>query len=102
MKSEALECLNDVPAEKLAELRAKTNRELAEYVRSKLNLAVQLACKAERERRAGRRESAKQCQCLWEGVTAEVKRLLPMVRAIGVRLFAPEKPEQHCPRPKRR
>ena len=70
--------------------------------RGKLNLAVQLACQAERERRAGRRESAKQCQCQWEGVTAEVKRLLPMVRAIGVRLSAPEKPEQQCPRPKRR
>jgi hypothetical protein len=53
MKSEALECLNGVPAKKLAELRAKTNRELAEYVRGKLNLAVQLACEGERERRAG-------------------------------------------------
>src|SRR5215475_4709531 len=79
-----LECLNDIPTEKLAELRAKTNRQLAAYVRAKLNLAVQLACKAERERRAGRWNSAEQCQRQWEGLTAEVRRLLPLVRFSGV------------------
>jgi hypothetical protein len=62
--------------------------ELAEHVRSKLNLAIRLACEAEHERRSCRWESALEYQRQWEEVMAEVKRLLPLVRKSGVSVFA--------------
>jgi len=65
--------------EPLAELRAKTDRELAEYVRDKLNLALSLACQAEQARRAGRRSAAAEFQRRWKETIAEVSRLLPLV-----------------------
>jgi hypothetical protein len=65
--------------EPLAELRAKTDRELAEYVRDKLNLALSLACQAEEARRAGRRTAAAEYQRRWKETIAEVSRLLPLV-----------------------
>ena len=61
--------------------------ELAEYVRAKLNLAIQLACEGEHERRSGHWESAEGYKCRWEEVMAEVKRLLPVLRNSGVSLF---------------
>ena len=62
--------------------------ELAEYVRAKLNHAIQLACEAEHERRSCHWQSADGYQRQWEEVMAEVKRLLPIVRKSGVSLFA--------------
>jgi hypothetical protein len=47
MNGDALECLIDVDSGKLAKLRAKTDRQLADYARARLILAVQLACKVE-------------------------------------------------------
>ena len=67
--------------------------ELAEHVRAKLNLAIQLACEAEHERRSCRWESADEYQRQWEKVMAEVKRLLPLVRKSGVSLFATGNPQ---------
>lgn len=64
-----------------------TERELAEYVRGKLHLAVILACQGEQERRSGHWEKAAECQRQWEDVMAEVKRQLPAVRESGVSLF---------------
>ena len=61
--------------------------ELAEYVRAKLNLAIQLACEGEHERRSGHWESAESYKCRWEEVMAEVKRLLPVLRNSDVSLF---------------
>ena len=61
--------------------------ELAECVRAKLNLAIQLACEGEHERRSGHWESAEGYKCRWEEVMAEVKRLLPVLRNSGVSLF---------------
>ena len=61
--------------------------ELAEYIRVKLNLAIQLACEAEHERRSGHWESAEGYNCRWEEVMAEVRRLLPVLRNSGVSLF---------------
>ena len=61
--------------------------ELAEHVRAKLNLAIQLACEAEHERRSCHWESAKAYQRQWEEVMAEVKHLLPLMRKSGVSLF---------------
>jgi hypothetical protein len=61
--------------------------ELAEYIRVKLNLAIQLACEGEHERRCGHWESAEGYKCRWEKVMAEVKRLLPVLRNSGVSLF---------------
>jgi len=52
-----------------------------EYVRSKLKLAITLACNGEQERRSGHWELANARYREWEGVMAEVKRLLPLVRA---------------------
>jgi hypothetical protein len=62
--------------------------ELAEYVRAKLNIAIQLACEAEHERRSCRWDGAEMYQRQWEEVMAEVKRLLPLVRKSGLSLFA--------------
>jgi hypothetical protein len=62
--------------------------ELAKQVRAKLNLAIQLACEAEHERRSCRWESAEAYQRQWEEVMAEVKRLLPLVRKSGMSIFA--------------
>ncbi|MGO9229839.1 MAG: hypothetical protein ACLQKA_11625 [Bryobacteraceae bacterium] len=64
----------------LAALHAKTDRQLSEYVRNKLNQAVSLACRGEQARRAGRRVAAKELQRRWEETIAEVRRLLPLVR----------------------
>jgi hypothetical protein len=64
----------------LAELHARTDRQLAEYVRGKLNLALSLACQAEQARRAGRRASAAEFQRRWKETIEEVGRLLPLVR----------------------
>ena len=61
--------------------------ELAEYIREKLNLAIQLACEGEHERRSGHWESAEGYKCRWGEVMAEVKRLLPVLRNSGVSLF---------------
>ena len=61
--------------------------ELAEYIRAKLNLAIQLACEGEHERRSGHWESAEGYKCRWGEVMAEVKRLLPVLRNHGVSLF---------------
>lgn len=80
-------------SEKLAELPAKTDRQLAEYVRSKLNLAISLACQGEQERRSGHWASAEEYQRKWEEAIAEVKRLLPLVRKSGMPLYATEEPE---------
>src|SRR5260370_10721617 len=57
---------------------------LAEYVRDKLDLAVDLACQGEQERRSGHRASAEAYQRKWEEAMAEVKPLLPLVRKGGV------------------
>jgi hypothetical protein len=65
--------------EPLAELRAKTDGELAESVRDKLNLALSLACQAEQARRAGHRSAAAEFQRRWKETIAEVSRLLPLV-----------------------
>ena len=64
--------------------------ELAEYIRAKLNLAIQLACEGERERRSGHCQSAEGCKCRWGEVMAQVKRLLPVLRNRGVSLFLRE------------
>jgi hypothetical protein len=48
---------------------------LAEYVRAKLNLAIQLACEAEHERRSGHWQAAVEYQRQWEEAIAEVKWL---------------------------
>ena len=61
--------------------------ELAEYIRAKLNLAIQLACEGEHERRSGHWESAEGYNCRWGEVMAEVNRLLPVLRNRGVSLF---------------
>jgi hypothetical protein len=74
-------------AARLPELPAMTDRELGEYVSGKLNIAIQLACEAEHERRSGRWASAEAYQRQWEDVMAEVKRLLPVVRNSGVSIF---------------
>jgi hypothetical protein len=87
--------------EKLAELRAKTDRQLTEYVRGKLGLAVSLACLSERERRSGHWASAEKCQRKWEEAFAEVKRLLPLLKEGGVPLYATEKPKPSRSRRKR-
>jgi hypothetical protein len=71
-----------------AELPAMTDRQLAEYVRGKLNLALSLACQGEQERRSCHWASAEAYQRQWEEVMAEVKRLLPLVRKSGISLFA--------------
>jgi len=84
----------------LAALREKTNRELAQYVRSKMNLAVHLACQAEHERRSGRWEAAEEYQRRWEAAFGEAKRLLPLVRRSGVGLY--EDPKPTGPRPRRK
>jgi hypothetical protein len=102
MNGDALECLIDVDSGKLAKLRAKTDRQLADYVRARLILAVQLACKVEQERRWARWESAEEYQCQWHEVMAEVKRLLPLMRTSGVPRLASPKPEEHRPPQKRR
>lgn len=52
----------DTNTVKLEELRAKTERQLAEYVRSKLNAAIDLACRADQERRSGHWQIAKEYQ----------------------------------------
>ena len=64
--------------------------ELAEYIRAKLNLAIQLACEGERERRSGHWESAEGYKCRWGEVMAQVKRLLLVLRNRGVSLFVRE------------
>lgn len=87
-------------SEKLAELRAKTDRQLAQYVRSRLDLAVSLAFQGEQERRSGRWASAEEYRRRWEEVFAEVKRLLPLLKKGGVPLYATE-PEPSRPRRKR-
>lgn len=68
-----------------------TDRELADHVRGRLNLAVNLACQSEQERRSGHWAAAEQYQQQWEHVMAEVKRLLPQVRKSRVSLFEKEK-----------
>lgn len=75
---------------------------LAEYVRGKLDLAVDLACQGEQERRSGHRASAEAFQRKWEEAMAEVKPLLPLVRKGGVSLFPTEKPQSLGSRQKRR
>lgn len=75
---------------------------LAEYVRAKLGLAVDLACQHEQERRSGHWASAEACQQKWEEAMAEVKRLMTMVRKGGVSLFPTEKPQSLGSRQKRR
>jgi hypothetical protein len=64
-----------------------TDRELAEYLRGKLNFAVILACQGEQERRSGHWEKAAEYQRQWEDSMEEVKHLLPVARESGVSLF---------------
>ena len=92
----------DEEAAELAELQAKTDRQLDEYVRGKLNLALSLACEVEHERRSGHWAAAEEYQQKWEEAIAEVKRFLPLVRTSGVSLFATEKPQSFRSRQKRR
>jgi hypothetical protein len=66
--------------------------ELAEYVRAKLNLAVDLACQGEQEQRSGHRAPAEAYQRQWEEVMAEVKRLLPLCGRAGCRFLQQEIP----------
>lgn len=61
------------------ELPAQADRELAENLRGKLNLAVSLACQAEQARRAKSWASAEAFQRQWEETIAEVRQLLPLV-----------------------
>jgi hypothetical protein len=56
---------------KLAELRAKTDGELARYVTSELNLAVRLAS-----------ESSDQSRIRADEAYAEIARLLPVVQGL--------------------
>jgi hypothetical protein len=64
---------------------------IAEHVRAKLNLAIQLACEAEHERRSCHWQSAEVYQRQWEEAITEVKRLLPLVRKSGLSLFTAAK-----------
>lgn len=61
--------------------------QLAQYVRSKLDLALSLASNSEQERRSRRWESAEHYHRQWQDVMAEVQRLLPAIKASGVSLF---------------
>jgi hypothetical protein len=72
---------------------AEDAAEVAEYVRGKLDLAVDLACQGEQERRSGHRAAAEAYQRKWEDAIAEVKRLLPLVRKSGVSLCPTAKPQ---------
>ena len=74
--------------EKAPDTEEMTGRQLAEYVRGKLNLTLSLASQGEHERRSGRWKSAVEYQRQWEEAITEVKRLLPLVRASGMSLFA--------------
>jgi hypothetical protein len=72
--------------------------ELAEYVRAKLNAAIQLACEAEHQRRPCHWESAEVYQRQWEEVMTEVKRLLPLVRKSRASVFSTARgnsPQKH-------
>lgn len=79
-------------SEKLAELRARTDCELAAHVRAKLNSAVHLACQAEHERRSAHWEAAEEYQRKWEAVIAEVKQLLPLLKKNGNPAYENPKP----------
>jgi hypothetical protein len=79
---------------------AEDAAKLAEYVRCKLDLAVDLACQGEQERRSGHWAAAEEYQRKWEKAIGEVNRLLPLVRMSGVSLFAAERPER--PRSRRK
>jgi hypothetical protein len=65
--------------------------QLAEYLRSKLDLALSLASNSEQERRSRHWESAEHYHRQWQDVMAEVQRLLPAVKASGVSLFESER-----------
>jgi hypothetical protein len=81
------EPFTDADSEKLAGLSAKTDYELAEYVRCKLDVAISLACQGEEERRSGHLEPAEAFQRKWEDVMVELKPLLPLVKKSGVPRF---------------
>ena len=82
------------------DVSAMSGRQLADYVRGRLDLALSLASDAEQERRSKRWDSAERYPREWEGVMAEVNRLLPLVRTSGVPLFGSAKAAQ--PRPRRK
>ncbi len=84
------------------EIAATTDHQLAEYVRSKLKLAINLACNGEQERRSGHPQAAEGYRQEWESVMAEVKRLLPQVRGRGALLFAAREPTRSRSRQKGR
>ncbi len=66
---------------KLAELRARTDRQLVEIIRAELEFGLDLACQGTIESRDG--EFAEQARARAERAYAEALSLLPVAYALG-------------------
>jgi len=74
-------CTTGPEAEKLSQLRAKTDRQLLGLIHSKLDFSLRFAVLAEVEHSAGNRASAEQSLGYANQAITEVQRLLPTLSA---------------------
>lgn len=85
------ESATSVRVDEASVLSGLPDHELAEHIKRQLNLALSLACKREQERRCGHWADAQACEKRWEEAMADVRRLLPLLKARGFPLFEQKK-----------
>ena len=79
--------MESLEPEKLLQLRAKTDRQLLDFIHSKLEVGLDFAALAERLHSNGNRESAALSIEWGEQALNEVQKLLPVMTEKHMRLF---------------
>jgi hypothetical protein len=82
--------LNGTELEKLSQLRAKTDQQLLNFIRSKLDDGLSFAALAAVEGSAGKRDSAEQLLRRADEAATDVQKLLPILSEEQMRELDPK------------